>query len=331
MRPVIRSRQQSKTRLKLTARVAVVLVTVATCKGPPARLVAGIADTVVVNNVHAVQMPMHVFDAAGHELPDSGVRFQWLSGAAVPVSDKGVLKCTQAGDATLRASLGALVTQVIVRCRPVRNVLGGGELSLLVGDSSQVLAFAPVDSAGRPVKLYTMGISYDSAIVTLEQWRIHARAPGHASVDIYIGDGWAHWWVGVYARAQSLEDMRPGDHRAVPVRLAGGEMLRLQLPPSPPTYTVEMLPDRDSLRMPRLAMLGANCNGGLTTSRRNYWCFALPGASVVAYHPKDDHPKEAWSGMIAVSRDHCPTRLTGGVPCPESTATRQPAPRPRTP
>ena len=317
--------------LKLTARVAVVLLTVAACKGPPARLIAGIADTVVVNNVHAVQMPMHVFDAAGHELPDTGIRFQWMSGAAVPVSDKGVLKCTQAGDATLRASLGALVTQVIVRCRPVRDVLGGGELSLLVGDSSPVLAFAPVDSAGRPVKLFTMGISYDSAIVTLEQWRIHARAPGHASVDVYIGDGRAHWWVGVYERAQSLEDMHPGDHRAVPVRLAGGEMLRLQLPPSPPTYSVNMLPDRDTLRVPRLAMLGANCNGGLTTSRRNYWCFALPGASVVAYHPKDDHPKEAWSGMIAVWRDDCPSRLTGGVPCPESTSTRQPVPRPRTP
>src|SRR3989442_724560 len=156
--------------------VAVLLCALAACKGSPARLVAGLADTVVVNNVHAVQMPMHVFDAAGHELPDTGVRFQRMSGAAVPVSDKGVLKCTQAGDATLRASLGALATQVIVRCRPVRDVLGGGELSLLVGDSSQVLAFAPVDSAGRAVKLFTMGISYDTAIVTLEQWRSHDLA-----------------------------------------------------------------------------------------------------------------------------------------------------------
>src|SRR5258706_5572391 len=130
MRPVIRYRPRrddhaaAYMQLKLTARVAVVLLTVAAaCKGPPARLVAGIADTVVVNNVHAVQMPMHVFDAAGHELPDTGVRFQWMSGATIPVSDKGVLKCTHAGDATVRASLGALVAQVIVRCRPVRDLL----------------------------------------------------------------------------------------------------------------------------------------------------------------------------------------------------------------
>ena len=155
-----------------------------------------------------------------------------------------------------------------------------------------------------------MGISYDSAIVTLEHWRLHARAPGEASVDFYIGDSWAHWWVQVYERAQTLQDMRPGDHRAVPVRLAGGEMLSLQIPRSPPTYSVTILPGPDTLRIPRLAVLASNCNGGLTTSRRSYWCFALPGASVVAYHPKHEHPKEAWSGMIAVSLDRGPGGLS---------------------
>ena len=288
----------------------IVLLAVAGCKGPPARLVAGLADTVVVNNATPVQLPMHVFDAAGHELPDSGrdIRFEWISGERVPVSSRGVVHCTSAGDATIRASVGVLVTHAIVRCRPVHDVLGGGPLNLLVGDSSPALAFAPVDSAGRRVTLFTMGISYDSAIVTLEHWRLHARAPGEASVDFYIGDSWAHWWVQVYERAQTLQDMRPGDHRAVPVRLAGGEMLSLQLPPSPPTYSATILPGPDTLRIPRLAVLASNCNGGLTTSRRSYWCFALPGASVVAYHPKNEHPKEPWSGMIAVSLDRCPKR-----------------------
>jgi len=282
-----------------------VLFALAGCNGRPARLVAGLSDTVIVNNVLPMRMPMHVFDAAGHVLPDTGVRFQWTSGAPIPVSSRGPVTCTHAGDATLRASLGALVTPFLVRCRPVRDVFGGRMLNLLVGDSSQMLSFAPVDSAGRPVTLFTAGISYDSAIVTIEGWRIHARAPGSASIDVYIGDSFAHWWVQVYERAQSLEGMRPGDHRAVPVRLAGGEMRSLQLPPSPPPVSVTILPDRDSLRVPRLAMLGANCNGGFTTGQRGYWCFALHGASVVAYHPKEEHPKEEWSGIIAVARDNC--------------------------
>src|SRR5438045_5268148 len=236
----------------------IVLFAVAGCKRPPARLVARLADTRVVNNTTPVQLPMHLFDAAGHELPDSGIHFEWTSGERVSVSSRGVVHCTVAGDATIRASLGALVTHAVVRCRPVHDVLGGGPLSLLVGDSSPILAFTPVDSAGRPVTLFTMGISYDSAIVTLENWRLHARAPGQASVDFYVGDGWAHWWVQVYERAQTLQDMRPGDHRAVPVRLAGGEMLSLQIPRAPPTYSVTILPGPDTLRIPRLAVLGSN-------------------------------------------------------------------------
>jgi len=300
------------------------------CQGPPARLVAGIADTVVVNNVTPVQMPMHVFDAGGRELPDSGIRFQWTSGIRVPVSSRGVLHCTAAGDATIRASLGPVVTSFLVRCRPVHDVFGGGVLNLLVGDSSRVLAFAPVDSTGRPVKLFTMGIDYDSAIVTLERWRIHARAPGETGINVYIGDSWAHWLVRVYDRAQSLEGMRPGEYRAVPVRVAGGEMQSLQLPSSPPTVFVTILPDRDTLRVPQLAMLGANCNGGFTTGQPDYWCFALRGASVVAYHPKEDHPKEEWRGIIAVARDKCLSR-EATAPCPAEVSAPQPVPRPRTP
>ena len=32
------------------------------------------------------------------------------------------MACTEAGDATVRASIGALATHVLVRCRPVRDV-----------------------------------------------------------------------------------------------------------------------------------------------------------------------------------------------------------------
>ncbi len=38
----------------------VLFLALVACKGPPARLVAGVADTVVVNNQRAVQLPMRV-------------------------------------------------------------------------------------------------------------------------------------------------------------------------------------------------------------------------------------------------------------------------------
>lgn len=312
------------------ASAAVVLLALAACKGPPARLVAGIADTVVLNKRLPVPIPMRVFDAAGHLLPDTSVRYQWTAGAPVSVSDRGVVTCARAGDATLRASLGLLVTPIVLRCRPVYDVLGGGFLNLVLGDPPQDLSFAPVDSAGRPVTLIAAGVEYDSTIVRLEGSRIHARAPGETGVDIYIGDSWAHWLVRVYERARTIEGIRPRQGLAVPVRLVGGEMHSFQLPPSPPGYFVTMLPDRDTLRVPRLAMLGANCDGGFTTSQRHYWCYALQGASAVAYHPKEDHSKEKWSGTIAVWRDKCPRRAARAS-CPESTSAPQPVPRPRTP
>jgi hypothetical protein len=288
--------------VKLTP--AVWFFALAACKGQPARLVAGIADTVLVNNVNAVQMPVHVFDAAGHDLPDTGVRFQWTSGVAVPVSDRGVVKCTKAGDATLRASLGPLITQVVLRCRPVRGVRGGGALNLVVGDSSPALSFAPIDAAGRPVTLFTVHVAYDTTVVSVERWRVHGRGPGRTFVSISVGDSSTFWFVQVYERAQSLEGMRPGQRLAVPVRLAGGEMHSVQLPPSPPTYFVAMLPDRDTLRVPRLAIEQANCLRQHFPD--GYACYALPGASVIAYHPKADHPKEEWSGTIAVHREDRP-------------------------
>jgi hypothetical protein len=283
------------------ASAVLVLFALAACQGPPARLVAGLDGTVVVNNVRPVRIPVRVFDAAGHILPDTAVRFQWTSGVPIPISSHGVVTCTQAGDATLRASVGSLVTQVGLRCRPVFDVRGGGVLNIVVGGPSQELAFEAVDSAGRPVTPITARVSYDSTIVRLEGWRIRARAPGSIGIEISIGDSWAHWFVQVYERAVTLEGMRPGHGRVVPVRLAGGEMHRLQLPASPPSYFVTMLPGRDTRRVPRLAFVDANC------LRQNlpdgYACFALPGASVIAYHPREDHPTEEWSGAIAVFRE----------------------------
>ena len=112
------------------------------------------------------------------------MRYQWTSGTRVSVSDRGVVTCARAGDATLRASRALLVTPIVLRRRPVYDVLGGGILNLVLGDPPQYLSFAPVDSAGRPVTLIAAGVDYDSTIVSLEGWRIHARAAGETGVDI---------------------------------------------------------------------------------------------------------------------------------------------------
>jgi hypothetical protein len=295
--------------LRVVSRLtAIVFLVLAACKGPPARLVAGSADSVVLNNVRPVQLSMQVFDAAGHALPNTAVRFQWASGINVPISRSGVVTCTHAGDMTLRASLGPLVRSLLVRCRPVRRVFGGGSVNLVLGDPPYDLLFEGVDSAGRPVRpLSAVATVDDSMIVALGGWRIRARNPGTTGVDVYVGDEWVHWYVQVFEPALTLDSIRPGQHLAVPVRLSAGELHRWQLPAwsshehsaGRGDYEMQMLPTDDTLRTPRLAVVGAICDHNRSWS---YECLAPHGASVIAYHPPKSNRAGEWSGTLAVVR-----------------------------
>jgi hypothetical protein len=277
------------------------LLALSACKGPPARLVAGTADTIIVNNRRPVQLPMRVFDAAGHHLDSSRVRYQWTAGAPIPVSATGIVTCTQAGDATLRAALGPLATRVIVRCRPVRDVRALRMLNLVVGDSAQEVPFEAVDVNGQPVTLLTGDLTVDdSTIATVEGQRIRARAQGSTGLTMRIGDRSAFASVHVYEHVPTPERIRPGQHLAVRVRLAGGEMRSWRLPASAETYFLSMLPDRDEQRMPRLAIVGANCGRGLDAN--SFFCLAQHDASVIVYHPQQVDQSQALSGTLAVWR-----------------------------
>jgi len=289
----------------------VILGTLAACQGPPSRLVVGFGDTVVVHNTRPVQLSLQVFDAAGHALPDTGVRFEWTSGATVPISPKGVVTCTHMGDATLRASLGPVVKSVVVRCRPVHDVLGGGPVNLVMGDLPYDLWFEAVDSAGRRVRPLTAVLTVDdTTVVTREGWRIRAAAPGETGVDVWVGDSSAHWFVRVFEPAATFDSIRVGQHLAVPVRLAGGEQRTWQIPPSRKEFSVQILSGGDTLRAPRLAVLGANCMSRTPLDMPpvpwGYTCLAWHGAAVIAYHPRNVDPAREWAGTVAVVRGDRP-------------------------
>jgi hypothetical protein len=290
------------------ALATVLLFALAACKGPPARLVAGIADTVVLNNRVPVAIPMQVFDAAGHLLADPGVRYEWTSGTPVSVSDRGVVTCTRAGDATVRATLGPLAQSVLVRCRPVRRLLGGGAVNLVLGDPPYDLLFEGVDSAGRMVRpLSGVAAVDDSMIVALHGWRIRARNPGTTHVNLYVGDEWTQWYVKVFKPAPTLDGIRPGQHLAVTVRLAAGEMRSWHLPAwsshehaaGQGDYQMQVLPIGDTLRVPSLAVTGATCD------QQGPWgatCLAPHGGSLFVYHPRQTDRARVWSGTVAVVR-----------------------------
>jgi hypothetical protein len=278
-----------------------VLLAAAGCKGPPARLVAGIADTVIVNNRRPVQLPMRVLDAAGRHLDSTGVHYQWMAGAPVSVSATGVVKCSEPGDATVRASLGSLASHVLVRCRPIRDVRTLRMVNLIVGSPAQDLPFEAVDVGGQPVTLLTGEVTVrDSTIATVEGVRIRGRAPGSTDLTMRVGDRVAFAAVHVYERARTLEGILPGQHVAVPVRLAGGEMRRWRIAASPENYFLAILPDDDADPTPALAIVGAQCVPGL--GPHSYFCLAQHDASVIVYHPQQVDSAQKLSGTLAVWR-----------------------------
>lgn len=283
----------------------VALLCLSACNGPPARLVAGRSDTIIVNNQGPIQLPIRVLDAGGHVLPDTGVRYHWTSGAPVTVSATGVATCTEAGDASIRASLGPLSIDFLLRCRPVRDVRAVRMMNLVLGDAAQELPFEVVGVDGRPVTLLTGQVTVqDSTIATVEELRIRGRAPGSTAMDMRIGDRLAHASVHVYERVSTPEGIRPGQHVAVPVRLAGGEMRRWRIAAAPELYFLAILPDRDEQQMPALAVTGANCEPWLDA--HSYFCLAQHDAAVFVYHPQQADSAQELSGTLLVWRHEKP-------------------------
>lgn len=281
--------------------LTVMLLPLAACGKPPARIVAGIADTVIVNNRRPVRLPIQVLDARGNVLPGSGVRYEWTSGMPISVSATGVVTCTQPGDAGVRASLGSLTTRVFLRCRPVSDVHAVRMLNLVVGDPPQELPFEAVGVDGQPVTLLTGNVTVeDSSVATVEGLSVRARAGGSTGMTMRVGDRRAFAEVHVYDRATTPERIRPGQHLAMPVRLAGGEMRRWRLAASPETYYVTMLPDRNGQDMPALVIAGASCGPGMDA--HSFFCLAGNDASVTAYTPRNIEPSKTLSGTLAVWR-----------------------------
>lgn len=267
--------------------------------GPPVRLVGGIggaSDTLVVNNVRPVRLPIRVLDARGHLLPSSGVRYRWASGVRVPVSDSGVVTCARSGDAMVRVSLGALGTNLLVRCRPVEKVYLQGDIELVAGDSAELIPLEAVDSAGRRVELIAGSARIlDTSVAKLDGLRVRPRSPGSTMVKVLVGDrgGWTQ--VDVYERVSTPERIRPDENLAVPVRLASGDTRRWTLPAG--AYVVSMRPEGSALRF---ALLNGKCQP--IPFVRAYLCDARSGASMIVYNAwRRDATPEA-SGELALRR-----------------------------
>jgi hypothetical protein len=230
-------------RARLSAYILAVIVSLSvltiawvTRNGPPASLVVvGGSDSegIVINNLGNVQLSMRVFDARGHGLERTEVRYQRISGASIQVSTRGVIKCTRKGDAIVRASLAPLHRDFIVHCEPVRKIRDAGWGNFVVGQPPSTLSVDAIGLDGQPVTRIGARLRVeDSTIATLDSsGRLRPLRPGQTRINIEIGDRRVDAFVTVYEPVRTFEGLRPDQHLVVaPVSLARGASIRWPLP-----------------------------------------------------------------------------------------------------
>ena len=292
--------------LALLATGAVMLVL--SLHGDPARVV-GVGDTgggIVVNNTTPVHLDVHVFDARGHELPDSAVRYRWAGGMPLPVTPRGMLRCAQRGDASVLATIGTVGAELMVRCRPVLAVLTGPNVAVIVGEGAAHLPFVAIDYDGRretdlhgAITVANRDIAGTVPAVD-GQRLVRARSMGTTRMELAIGDHRTDVFVDAYRRAASPTGIRPGEQVAVRVNILPGTLRWWKLSKSHELYRVRMLPDGDEERMPVLSIYGANC---ASAEPHAFLCAAPRDAFVFAYYPVRDASGGARHGNLAVARD----------------------------
>lgn len=216
----------------------------------PVRLVAGVRDTVVVNQVQPMALPMRVLDSLGRPLADSGVRYTWISGAKVTISARGAVECRERGDARVRASLGALTTDVALLCRPLRKINAMIWNDFVLGDPARELAAEFIGTDGKPVTLLMARVSVkDSTVATLDGLRIRPLRPGKTSLSLAVGKQWTGAAIRVFAPVATLDgllpEQRPQDrYVAATVHLAPLESIRWTLPIG--LFSLQFLPEQNS-------------------------------------------------------------------------------------
>ena len=284
---------------------AAAVVAMANMPGTPTRLAVDHGGFLLLNNWKPVQLRVRVYDARGHRLDSTGVRYRRVSGAPVPVSPTGVVRCTQRGDVAVRASLGALVAPMRVRCEPIRH-LRGEWLTFVLGDSARELRFAAIGMDDRPVSRFAGELHVaDSSVVSLDGLRVRPLSAGMTGIDLQVGDTWGHAFILVYAPVRTLEGLRP-DQRfvAARVRLAPGDSIRWPLPLG--LFEMEWLPARPGEPPPVLRVDGAiMCEPELDPGVLHTHCLArAPGAWLTVRDAGSG--SSALVGRVALWRDRTP-------------------------
>lgn len=231
--------------------------------GAPARLLpnAGeVASGIIVNNVDPVYLQMRVLDRTGKEIEAKGLHFRQIGGAPMEIREDGLVGCKSRSDAKVRVTFEKLVTDIDVRCRPVRDLRATVWMDFLVTDSSASLPFVAVGVDGLQVSELRGRIRVaDSTVATIDGTTIRPLRQGRTFIDLYIGDRFVRVGVAVHRLVNSFAELRPNDQAvAVTTAVARNDTLRWELPRG--VYWIKYLSRRPGEAPPSILVEGdAGC------------------------------------------------------------------------
>lgn len=298
----------------LALSVAVVVMAIRTRYGVPVSIDAGpafAADGIVVNNTRPVQLEMRVLNKAGHRLDADSVRFSWTSGAPLSITPTGVITCTERGDARVRATLGAIFTDVDVRCRPVQELRASTWIDFIAGDSTpQHLPFEAIGLDGHRVTELRGALHlYNPSVAQLEGASVRPKRAGATMVFVQVGEQEARMMVVVHALVPAFDDLRD-DQRYVarPLRLARGDTLHWGLPNG--SYWLKYLPRRAGDPPPTITVAGSiGCMPGdgikayrLPVGIYGAYCMVQRGGTARVMLAHGESGAEWVEGTIAIER-----------------------------
>jgi hypothetical protein len=247
--------------------------------GPPLRLVSDLADeadVILLNQTRPVKLPMRVLDARGHKLEPESVRYTWQAGAPITVTPTGVVTCTQPGDAVVHASLGLIVHQLAIRCRPVKAVFTSSSVDLIEGGEAREVPFNAVGMDDQPVTELRGALHVgDTSIAVLSGMVVVPQRAGSTTMDIKVGDRRERTQLIVHERVASFVGLRPDKrHVAALVRLAQGDTLhwpsRAERSGSSTWHSVPAKPPRPSSSMVRRVAARQAADSASTGYRPTY-------------------------------------------------------------
>src|SRR5262245_21560053 len=224
--------------------------------------------------------------ATGRELAPRGLRYEWVSGDRLPVSEDGRVTCDRSGDAVVRVSRDGLSKQFAVRCRPIRAFRASHGIRLLAGGASEELTIGAVDLDLKPVSLIAGKASVrDTTIATLIDGRVHPNKPGSTYLDVAVGDCVKSIPVDVVERVDSTLKLGLGPRRefVAPLRLVGGELRSWRIPAG--RYDIRLDVDSTQGAQLLLAALGMNC-ARFPDGDQHYSCVAREGGTIVVRNPR---------------------------------------------